>query len=396
MAGEPLTALIGAYEPGPMGLRALMPLAGATLVEQQARRAAAAGATHILLLVEEVPPELAAAVQRLRQDGLAVGMAEGIDIAADALAEQTVLLVADACLADAGTMRALAGFPVPAVATLPDLPEYSRHERIDASVRWAGMALIDGRRVGETATMLGSWDPVSTLLRRAVQEGAMRLPVDETPPMLLVDPASLASAEAAIVAAARRPAGDWISRTLFAPAEELALPLLLARRIDALWLAVVAALFALVGGGLAWTEWRWPALAALLLAGPIAAGASRLARVQARPIWLGRLFDGARLLGAAAAGLGLAVGLKAASGQWGWWLTGAVLLGGMTALSAVCRVSRRACPLWLATKETLAWTMLPFAIFGRWDWGLAALTAYACLSFGWMLAMIVRDEEKEA
>ena len=98
MAGEPLTALIGAYEPGPAGLRALMPLAGMSLIEQQARRASTAGATHILLLVEEISPELVAVVARLRDDGLTVGMAEGIDVAADALAEQRVLLIADGCL----------------------------------------------------------------------------------------------------------------------------------------------------------------------------------------------------------------------------------------------------------------------------------------------------------
>jgi hypothetical protein len=28
--------------------------------------------------------------------------------------------------------------------------------------------------------------------------------------------------------------------------------------------------------------------------------------------------------------------------------------------------------------------MLPFAAFGRWDWGFAATTAYAAASFGWI------------
>jgi hypothetical protein len=395
MAGEPLTALIGAYEPGLAGLRALMPLAGATLVEQQARRAVAAGATHVLLLVEEVPPDLVDAVQRLRHDGVTIGMAEGIDAAADALSDQNVLLIADACLPDPDLLRALAELPVPSVATLADLPDHSRHERIDASTRWAGVALIDGRRVAETATMLGSWDPVSTLLRRAVQEGAMRLGTDETPPMLLVDPATLASAEAAIVAAARRPAGNWIARSVFGPAEELALPLLLGRRIEAVWLALLAASLSLLGGALAWAGWRWPALVSLLAAGPIAAGATRLARVQARPIIYGWLFDAARLGGAAIAAVGLADSLVRISGQWGWWLTGAVLLGGMVTLDAACRIRKRSCPLWLASVDACAWTMLPFAIFGRWGIGLGALAAYACLSFAWVMAKMVREEEKK-
>jgi hypothetical protein len=38
--------------------------------------------------------------------------------------------------------------------------------------------------------------------------------------------------------------------------------------------------------------------------------------------------------------------------------------------------------------------MLPFAVFGRWEIGLAALAGYACLSFGWVMATTVREGEK--
>lgn len=391
MAGEPLTALIGAYEPGPEGLRALMPLAGATLIEHQARRAVAAGAQHVLLLIDAVTPNLAAAIARLRQDGVTVGMAEGIDVAADALADQRVLLIADACLSDPAIMRDLAALPVPAVATLHDLPEHARHERIDADVRWAGVALIDGHRVAETATMLGSWDPVSTLLRRAVQEGAARLAADDAPPLLLVDGSSLASAEAAIVAGARGPAGNWITRILFGPLEELALPLLLGRRIEAVWLALAAALLALSGGGMAGAGWRWPALVAFLLSGPIASGAERLARIQARPIPFGWMFRAARLLGGAMGAGGLAGDLATAGGQWGWWLVGLMLVGGMAALEAANRLRDRAAPPWLASVDALPWTLLPFALTGSWGIGLGALAAYALASFAWVQGTMVRD-----
>ncbi|WP_404712791.1 hypothetical protein [Sphingomonas sp. MMS24-J13] len=394
MAGEPLTALIGAYEPGPAGLRALMPIAGMTLVEQQARRASTAGATHILLLVEEVSPDLVAAVGRLRSDGLTVGMAEGIDVAADALAEQQVLVIADGCLPEPRVLRDLAALPVPAVTTLADIADHERYERIDANARWGGVALVDGHRVAETATILGSWDPISTLLRRAVQEGAIRLAVDEAAPLLLVDSASVSSAEAAIVAAARLPAGDWISRFVFAPIEELVLPFLLARRINAIWPTLAAAGLAMFGGGMAWAGWRWLTLVCLLLAGPIAAGASRLARVQARTIPFERGFAAARLIGAALGASGLATGLAMASGQWGWWLVAAIVLIMMTALEAVCRLSERGRSLWLASADASVWTILPFAIAGWWGAGLAALAVYASLSFAWELGWMVREKMK--
>lgn len=394
MAGEPLTALIGAYEPGPAGLRALLPLAGMTLVEQQARRAASAGATHILLLVEEISPELVAVIGRLRDDGLTIGMAEGIDVAADALAEQRVLLIADGCLPEPRVLHDLAALPVPAVTTLADIPDYERYERIDAHSRWAGVALVDGHRVAETATILGSWDPVSTLLRRAVQEGAIRLAVDDAPPLLLVDPASLSSAEAAIVAAARRPASDWISRFLFAPVEELALPFLLARRVNAIWPALAAALLALIGGGMAWAGWRWLTLICLLLGGPIAAGAARLARVQARPIPFDTILIVVRLIGAVLATGGLATGLAMASRQWGWWLVAAIVLAMMVAVDGACRLSGRDRPQWIASADVLEWTMLPFAIVGWWGAGLGIVAAYASLSFAWVLGWTVREKMK--
>ena len=66
-------ALIGAYQESDNGeLRALLPLAGRTLIEYQARCAAAAGAAPIVVMVERVPPALHEALERLRGDGLAV------------------------------------------------------------------------------------------------------------------------------------------------------------------------------------------------------------------------------------------------------------------------------------------------------------------------------------
>ena len=54
-----LGALIGAYqEDDSGGLRALLPLAGRTLFEYQARCAAAAGAAPVVVLVERVPAAL--------------------------------------------------------------------------------------------------------------------------------------------------------------------------------------------------------------------------------------------------------------------------------------------------------------------------------------------------
>jgi hypothetical protein len=393
MEGEGPTALIGAYEPGPGpgGLRALLPLAGMSVIEHQARRAIDAGAARVLLLIDEAPGELLEAIARLRHDGIQTGMAQGIDQAADALgADEAVLLVAEACLPEVGLLRALARAHVPALATVPDLPEHGQFERIDAEQRWAGVALLDGHRIAETAAMIGAWDPVSTLLRRAVQEGAVRIAAAK-PPILTTDANALAIAEQSILAGARRPAGDLIGRVLFAPTEELALPMLLARKTDANLVAGIAAGLALAGGALSLVGWRWTGLIALLLSGPAAAGAARLGRIRQRSRWQERLFGIARIVGAGVGVVGLARMLAGASGQWGWWLTGALLIAAMLGLWAERRLGALAPPIWLASVDTLIWTMLPFAASGHWDWGFAATAAYAAGSFVWIEWRKLRD-----
>src|SRR5258705_12719093 len=68
-----LGALIGAYqEDDSGGLRALLPLAGRTLIEYQARCVAATGAAPIVVVVERVPQALQDAFERLRLDGIGV------------------------------------------------------------------------------------------------------------------------------------------------------------------------------------------------------------------------------------------------------------------------------------------------------------------------------------
>ena len=393
MDGEGPTALIGAYEPGPGpgGLRALLPLAGMSVVEHQARRAIEAGAARVLLLIDEGPGELLEAVARLRHDGIQTGMAHGIDQAADAIGpDEAVLLIAEACLPEVGLLRAMTAAHVPVLAVLPDTAEYGQFERIDAEQRWAGVALLDGHRIAETAAMIGAWDPVSTLLRRAVQENAGRIDAARAP-ILTTDMAALAAAEQAILAGARKPADDLIGRVLFAPTEELALPLLLARKMEANVVAGIGALLAFVGGALSLTGWRWVPLIGLLLSGLAAAGAARLGRIRQRSRFQERLFGWVRLAGAGLGALGLARFLALSSGQWGWWLTGGVLVAAMLGLWAERRLGSTRPPIWLASVDTAIWAMLPFAALGHWDWGFAAVAAYAAGSFAWIEAAKLRE-----
>lgn len=387
MRGEQAgAALIGAYEPAANagGLQALSVLAGAPLAEHQALRAVAAGCTTVLLLADGGSGGLQALASRLRQDGVICRVVETIADAADALhPDERVLLIADGCLPQRALLEAAAAGAVPTLCVVPDTPEHAGRERIDAGDRWAGVALIDRRRIAETAAMVGNWDPVSTLLRRAVQEGAQRVAALPAP-LLLAEPATLAAAEETILTEARRPADDLADRLIFKPGERLAVPLLLARGIEATALGAGGAALAIVAGLLSIAGWRWPALLALLLASLGRAASKRLARVRQRPDrWRGLMRD-LWLTGAALAALGLARGLAAETRQWGWWLTGLLLIASTVAVRLEQRRTGASPPLWIASVDTLAWALVPLACLGRWGGGMAALTAYSAGSFLWL------------
>ena len=150
------------------------------MVERQARRGAAAGADPIVIAVERVPAELLAAVDRLRSQGIDMIVARTAADAADAVdSADRLLLVADGLVASTAHVERLLALDGNTLLTVPDVRVDDRFERIDGHSRWAGLALLDGRLLHETAERLGDWDLQSTLLRRAVQTGARQVAVRE-------------------------------------------------------------------------------------------------------------------------------------------------------------------------------------------------------------------------
>lgn len=386
-----LTALIAAYresdEPGGP-LRAVLPLAGRTLIERQAKLAALAGARRILVLVERVPPELLAALDRLRREGLGVLLARSAEEAAEQVDPgDPLLLIADGFIGDESHLRRLAGASPPALLTVPDVRVDDRFERIDAESRWAGLALIDGALLVETASMLHDWDPQSTLLRRAVQAGARMLSVRgeaaEADLMVAERLADLATVHRRIVGRAASGRGDWISQYLLGPVERAATHALMGGTVTPA--AIGAAAMALTALGAAAFVWHylWIGLALLLLATPLDGIADRLARI--------RLEDGvghswwSHLLPAFAAAALLALGLSL--GRIHHW--GSVLLAVATLLFLLAQRfeiegQEPRGLIFLAEAKGMTWLMLPFAIAGLWLAGLFALFGYAAGSFFWV------------
>src|SRR4028119_778469 len=117
-----LGALIAAQgEDGGGGLHALLPLAGRTLIEYQARCAAAVGAAPIVVLGERVPPALQAAFERLCDDGIGiVPVSDAREAAARFDPELSVLQIADGVAPVPALLADLAHDQDGSIITVPD------------------------------------------------------------------------------------------------------------------------------------------------------------------------------------------------------------------------------------------------------------------------------------
>ncbi|HEX8415018.1 MAG TPA: hypothetical protein VF637_14200 [Sphingomicrobium sp.] len=380
-----LGALIAAYqEDDQEGLRALLPLAGQSLIEYQARCVAAAGAAPILVLVERIPAGLNEAFERLRQDGVnVIAVSDGIEAASRFEAGASVLLLANGIVPPLRLIIELADEAQPVVVTVADDEEHRNYERIDAEARWAGIAIIDGQILASTAAMLGDWDLQSTLLRRTLQEGAERLPVSaQTGEPLLVDRAEqLGAFERAMILSSRGERRDLPSRFLFPPIEDLATERLLEAPIRASWLVGAALGLSLLAAAAFLKGWPLIGLACLLLSTPLDLVASRIATLRLRPLATNMLSQ--RLLWPAAGIALISLGFWAWGAGGGW---GALLAAIATAAFAqAARVEAPATGLsgeiWLFSRRNAIFAAIPFAIFDAWNLYLAAMALHASISF---------------
>ena len=212
-----LGALIGAYQEDDQGgLRALLPLAGRTLIEYQARCAAAAGAAPIVVLVERVPPRSTTRSSGCAARGMTVvPVSDGNEAASRFEAGTLILLIADGFAPDCRSVRPARRRCRAGDRHCPRRRSAPAFERIDATSRWAGVALVDGQTLASTAAMLGDWDLQSTLLRRAVQAGARRVAGRARRAAAPCSPRraeDLAGFERRLLVASRGARDDWASR----------------------------------------------------------------------------------------------------------------------------------------------------------------------------------------
>ncbi len=379
-----LGALIAAYvEDDSGGLRALLPLAGRTLVEYQVRCASAAGAAPILVLVERVPQALQDAFERLRIEGIGVFPVGDVHEAVSRFeAGSTILLIGDGIAPPAARVEQLAEDPESTVATVPDDEAHAAFERIDAQSRWAGVSVIEGDLLASTARMLGDWDLQSTLLRRAIQEGAARAPVSEgMEPVLAEEPGQLAEFQRGLLAGSRVERSDAASRFVLPPIEDWATEQLVERQVRPEWLLWTAVGLTLAAAATFLGGWLGIGIGLLIVSTPLDLVASRLAAVRLRPLparyWARRALW-------PLAGLALV-----ALGWWEWrnatgW--GAIITALAAAAFAHAAVLERNTPpgdwdLWLFSRRNAIVLGFPFALLGAWTAYLVLLLAYSGTSF---------------
>ena len=380
-----LGALIAAYqEDDSGGLRALLPLSGRTLMEYQVRCAAAAGAAPIVVMVERIPQALNEAFERLRAEGVPVlPISDPNEGATRFEPGSSILLIGDGVVPPAELLNQLAEEREPAVATVPDDELHAGFERIDGRSRWAGVAMVDGRTLGATVSMLGDWDLQSTLLRRALQDGALQLPVAPGvgEPLLAEGTDDLADFEKYLFHASVGARDDWASRYILPVIEQFATQRLLQTSIKPEWL-VSAALVLMVAAAFCFSRgWLWPAVGLMVASTPLDLIGARLATLRLKPIKSRSIAR--RLLWPAAALSLLALG---------WWLSrhGAGWGAFFAALTAVAfaeadRVERGNADVpgkqWLFSRRNAIIGGIPFAILGYWTTYLVAIAAYAAVSF---------------
>lgn len=377
-------ALIGAYqEDDSGGLRALLPLAGRTLLEYQVRCAVATGAAPVVVVVERVPQALQDALERLRLDGVGVFAVSDINEAVSRFeAGSTILLIGDGIVPPVSTVTSLVDEPEAAVATVPDDEQHAAFERIDAETRWAGVAIVDAHLLGSTAAMLGDWDLQSTLLRRAIQEGARRVPLtkDTGEPLLVESADQLGNFQRDLVRASRGGRDDWTSRYVLPFVEDFATEQLMETPLRPVWL-IWSALALTIGAAICFTRgWLGAGLVLALISTPLDLIAARLATIRLKP-FPSRMLSRLGLWPAAGLAL-LAIGLWEMRHGTGW--------GAMVAAASGCAFAEAAriekagmggADQWLFSRRNAIFLAIPFAIGGVWTAYLIAVLVYAALTF---------------
>jgi hypothetical protein len=278
----PLAGLILTDDDNAAGaVRALLPIAGQTLIEYQVRVARSCGVGHIVVLVDQLPSGLVEAFDRLRDEGIEIDIARDARDAADRIhPEEQVLVMAGGAVAGRAAIQKLAAHGAPVLLSVPEAGGNEHFERIDGSDRWSGVAIIEGRLVRDTAAILGDWTLGSTLLRIALQANT---PLERSQDVMLVrDASDAAAASLSLLNAGNRTGKTAFSRLIVGPVVTRAMPWIMARHVPFEVMAILPLVVLGVAVLLAAVGWSGLGFGAFLLSAVPAVVAARMADIAAR------------------------------------------------------------------------------------------------------------------
>ncbi len=203
-------------------LRAELPLAGRSVLGWQVDLLRMLGAERVLCLAESATGEVLRLQHDVERAGGTFHALQGFAaIPALVRSEDELIILRDGLVPDPAVMAALAQSETGGhrmVATIPDdhplaVARPQDFERIDATRHWAGLLIMRGAPVQQLADFPADSDPVSVLVRLALQAGTpcRELSPQEVAPetWLLADSAGTVMAHERVMLAKVAPQSDW-------------------------------------------------------------------------------------------------------------------------------------------------------------------------------------------
>lgn len=360
----------------PGTLAATLPFGGLTLIEFQARLLVAAGASQIILVIARLTPELLGAINRIGRRGVSVDAVRTAGETAEKLHPLSrVLVVADGLMTTNEVVTSMLGVTGDVLLVTDARDGPSRFERVGALTAWAGLALLDPKRIAEVAAMPRDYDFQSTLLRVAAQASAeqVRLLAGASAETHGIerDSQRLAEKGKAVLAALVPKPAPWADRFLLAPLARFALPKLIARNVPSAAVATAAAGLGLAG--FAGLYFGWPVTGLVLtivaMIGFSLGGTVAMLRDETLEI---RVQRAGMLVTPALAAMLLGHGSTA-----GWFAAVSAIIAAALAERAGSAPARRR---WWASPIAYPILMVPLMLWGQPLVALAAAGLYASVT----------------
>jgi hypothetical protein len=168
-------ALLSTLEPSaddPATPRGLLRLGGRSLVQHQLGLVLALGCERVICLAEGLPGELITLQHAAERGGASFHVAaDGRAAARLVKPDDELLVIADGLVTSASVVNGLLGTRAGVVVQPVEGGVAAGYERIDLNHAGAGVLRIPGRLAAGLAELPGDWNPISALLRIAVQAG---------------------------------------------------------------------------------------------------------------------------------------------------------------------------------------------------------------------------------